>query len=537
MVCSIYSLYVKTPLLPHKGVVGGLLLFAILIFFTGSATAAEPVHITAQEVLYDDLAQEVRARGNVAVTWEDVFVTTEEIVFFLKTSLLLVPSAVTFRVGEHEVRGEALSYQFETGEGWFEQSRLTYRIDEVGRLLFRGERIEVDDETWRGEDLLLTGCATDPPLYSVRARNVTIYPGERVMLEGLGLYYRGRRLIEIPAWSRALGRGASHFFPQLGFQIERGYFLELNYDYLFTPDLLFQAALSYSTRQRTRFSLDLVATLSEFEGRMYYDYWQQQEPGYGGYITYAKDDLELWLIAAENERWKGETLSRVPQFTASYRADLGNGAYIEGTGSIGAFVYGDIRVWREEGLLTAGWENDALGGKAFLHSALFDGEDGFFAVGGKLWAEHDFSSSFSAGISYTVKMVEGYSPFFFDPADTHALGLDFTLGDPDASYLRLRGDYDLDRGEISTITAGLGIGSREFSVGVEGVYAFDIADWEERRYFVRHMIEECVSVEASWWEMDRTFFLSVNLVGIDPASPIQSLFDDPEEYDPYRVER
>ncbi len=87
-------------------------------------------------------------------------------------------------------------------------------------------------------------------------------------------------------------------------------------------------------------------------------------------------------------------------------------------------------------------------------------------------------------------------------------------GDLDQSYLRLRGEYDLNIGGLGDIVAGIGLGSKELSVGMETMYSFPDQNWEERRYYVRKQLEECINIEASYWESDKTFFVSVIWLGL-----------------------
>lgn len=109
--------------------------------------------------------------------------------------------------------------------------------------------------------------------------------------------------------------------------------------------------------------------------------------------------------------------------------------------------------------------------------------------------------------------------------------MELVYGNLDQTYLRLRGEYDLNIGGLGDIIAGIGLGSKEFSVGMETIYSFPDQNWEERRYYIRKQLEECIDIEASYWESDQTFFVSVNLAGLDQKKHIESLFDEQEEYD------
>jgi hypothetical protein len=140
-----------------------------------------------------------------------------------------------------------------------------------------------------------------------------------------------------------------------------------------------------------------------------------------------------------------------------------------------------------------------------------------------VWWEREIFSKWNLNLSYQFSEVQGKSPFSFDPEDQNIVSLDSCWGNYEESFLRLRGDYDLNKGNWEGLTAGVGLGSEGFSLGVEGVYSFGLGEWEEQRYFVRKKIEDCITLEASWYEPDNSLFLSVNLSGLDTEKKAETL--------------
>jgi len=196
-----------------------------------------------------------------------------------------------------------------------------------------------------------------------------------------------------------------------------------------------------------------------------------------------------------------------------------------------------VNTWRNDVYLSAGLDKKNFGGEIFYQSINLPILDDATIWGGKIWAEKEFSANFSAGIFYKYTQVSGETYFFFDPKSTNLLGLDLVYGDLDQTHFRVRGEYDLNIGGLDDITAGIGLGSKEFSVGMETIYSFPEQSWEERRYYIRKQLEECIDIEASYWESDQTFFVSVNLAGLDQKKHIESLFDEQEEYDLFNLNR
>lgn len=509
----------------------------LTIPLTTSIGAKEGIRINADTLLYDDAGSQVEAIGNVHLSWKDISFATNQMLFRFDTSEAFIPGFIKARFGNYQISAEKMYYNFQTRNGWFESAELVYELSEGGNLYFRGSKIEYQKGKWTGTDLLVTGCPHSPPLYSVRAKEVLIYPQDRILISGLGFFIKEKRIIQLPAYSRLLNNHGSNFIPSLGYQRKKGLFVEGNYEYLFSENLLFQANLYYSTLQSSRISSDITLQYPYVEARIFIDLWQNEESTMGGYAHYQKNGLSLWMLGIENERFNDEVISRLPQFIASYRTESENGFFIEANLSYGKFSQGDMSTWRNDVYLSAGLEKKSYGGEIFYQNINLSVLDDATVWGGKVWAEKEFSSHFSAGIFYEYTQVSGETYFFFDPKDTNIFGLELVYGNLDQTYLRLRGEYDLNIGGLGDIVAGIGLGSKEFSVGMETIYSFPDQNWEERRYYIRKQLEECIDIEASYWESDQTFFVSVNLAGLDQKKHIESLFDEQEEYDLFNLNR
>ncbi|NLJ38574.1 MAG: hypothetical protein GX432_07410 [Candidatus Atribacteria bacterium] len=517
---------------------------ALIAFFllltiplTTSIGAKEGIRIKADTLLYDDAGSQVEAIGNVQLSWKDISFITHQLLFRFDTSEAFIPGFIQARFGNYQISAEKMYYNFQTRNGWFESAELVYELNEGGKLYFRGSKIEYQKGKWTGTDLLVTGCPHSPPLYSVRAKEVLIYPQDRILISGLGFFLKEKRIIQLPAYSRLLNNHGANFIPSLGYQRKKGLFIEGNYEYLFSENLLFQANLSYSTLQSSRISGDITLQYPFLEARIFIDLWQDEKATVGGYAHYQKNGLSLWMLGIENERFNDEIISRLPQFIASYRTESENGFFIEANLSYGKFTQGDMSTWRNDAYLSAGFEKKSYGGKVYYQNINLSPLDDATVWGGKVWAEKEFSPHFSAKVFYEYTEVNGETYFFFDPKDTNIFGLELVYGDCAQSYLRLRGEYDLNTGGLGDIVAGIGLGSKEFSVGIEMMYSFPDQNWEERRYYIRKQLEECIDIEASYWESDQTFFVSVNLAGLDQKKHIESLFDEQEEYDLFNLNR
>jgi hypothetical protein len=151
------------------------------------------------------------------------------------------------------------------------EAALIYEVGEKGKLYFRGNKIDYLKGKWKGDNLSLTGCEKEPPLYSLRAKEVVIFPQDRIVLEGLSFYFKDKKILELPLYSRILGKGGAVFSPALEYSRKKGWYLSGYYDYLFTENLLLKSKLTVSSLQGIELSIDLVTSLSQ-GGRSFLGY-------------------------------------------------------------------------------------------------------------------------------------------------------------------------------------------------------------------------------------------------------------------------
>jgi len=488
-------------------------------------------------VLYDQEKDQVSASGNVRVEWQDIQVLTQKIIFFISTQELWVPYPLEATFGSIKVQGDQLYYSLLQDEGWVEKAKLIYKVGEEGNLYFRGAKIEHLKDKWMGEDLMLTGCEKEPPLYSLRAKEVTIYPQDRLVLEGLSFYLRDKKILELPFYSRVLGKEEAAFSPTLGYSRKRGWYAGGYYDYLFSENLLLRSQLHISSLQGTTVSLDLIAPFSRGEGRIFWDIWPDAVDTWGGYLHLEKDCLSLWALSVDNERVGESLVSRSPQLVLSCEESPEEGFNWKSIFSWGYFEEEGFSTWRRDFYLSAGWRERERGLEFFFWNIDLVGGQVIPGWGGKVWWEKEISPEWDLNLSYQFSEVQGKSPFSFDLGDQRIVSLDSCWGDYEENFLRLRGDYDLNAGNWKELTAGVGLGSEDFSLGVEGVYSFELLEWKEEKYFLRKKIEDCVAVEVSWWEPEGSLFLSLNLSGLDTGKKTEGLFDQKKEFSPFELDR
>lgn len=469
------------------------------------------------------------------VTWGKFSLATEHLRFDLPTSEVFVDAPFSARFEDAEVTGEALYFSFAREEGWVEKARLSYLLRGRGELLFRGKRFSYSRGTWRGSDILCTGCRREPPLLSLRAKEVTVFPEGKVTIEGLSLYIRNRKVLEIPWYTRVLGQSGGSVLPALGFSRSRGWYTGFRYEYTLAPDTLFLARYVLTTRAAQELKTDLIFANENFRGQAFWDTRFSGDDAFGVAASLTRGAVSFLVLATQKEHVDSHTLSRSPQLVASLKERLSSHVTLEGQLGYGYFATGNLAGPRYDARLTLSFEGDNLKAEVFGWTTVFE-EKSFARTGVEVSWEKDLFPNLWTRLS--LRLVEGdASPFFFDPQPESLASFEFLWGEEEASFLRVRGRYDLKAQNFRDWTVGFGLGGEALSFGVEGVYSWSTGSFTEGRYFLRKRIEDCVDVEVSLFEPEGSLFVAVNLLGFDRPRRGESLFDEKEPFDPLRFER
>lgn len=516
--------------------VGGAVSFISLPLFAQSG-----IHIQADNILYEEKRGKIEAWGRVSVAWQDVVVQSERVIFFLPELELVVPTIVEASLAGNRIRGTSFYYSFAHREGWVKEAELFYKVSEGGELLFRGKTIRYAHGEWRGENLLFTGCHHTPPLYSVRAKEVIILPEERLVIKNLGFYIREQKVLEIPVYSLSLRGGRGGFSPNFGYQRGKGCYLQARYEYPLDEHLLFSAQAELASLSGLSGSTDLSLFFPFWEVRIFGDFFEERENTVGGYVHFQKGIVSLWGIILKNEcvTVDGKTVlfSRSPQYVLSLQEKKDEGLTWEVHWSKGYFREQDLALWREDLYLGVEWESGFFGTTAFFWNTALESGSTIPRFGGSVWWRKVITPVLDVKLAYRFLSAEE-SPFSFDPETENVISLEFLWGQEWGTSLHARGEYNLQTAQWDEAVIGLSLGNQEFSLGAEGIYSFSEKQWTNKRYFLRKRIEDCVELEASFEEPDHSFFLSLNIVGLDAGKrKIKTLFEKEKEFSLFGVER
>lgn len=243
------------------------------------AAAAERIVVEAQNYgLWKGEEQVFTAHGGVRVTQGQRTIEADMMRYDMAREEIVFEGNVVYRDPDNEMEGSSLRYLVRTQEAWLQDAEGILWSEEVGEPMFLFGR-----EIYRNPDMLrltqarLTTCAPGQPPYHFAAREVEIYPGDRMVLRSITFVEHGIPVLYWPYWVIPLRERASHLdFPQVGYSERDGWYVKNTYNYY----------------------LD-----SGDYGAAYMDYYQRRGVGGGARHVYQDDARgrgELYLYTVPN---------------------------------------------------------------------------------------------------------------------------------------------------------------------------------------------------------------------------------------------
>jgi LPS-assembly protein len=220
------------------------LLFLLLSEDISPAAESGEIKLDADSISYEESTGIAVAEGNARVTDGELWVTAPRMEYYSVSQSVTAFSSpdervVLFTEGKR-VEGDRLDYDLVTRRGTMTQPRgkvdLYYvkgsAVDVMPKSetpARRGKSAAAADENedlaalWK--DAVCTTCGLSHPHYRLKAKNVTVYPGDKMILHGARVYI-GRFLAMASPFDITISlrpdRGEHKIFPRLGYDAEKG---------------------------------------------------------------------------------------------------------------------------------------------------------------------------------------------------------------------------------------------------------------------------------------------------------------------------
>lgn len=168
---------------------------------SGTSETTMPVQIHGDSVEYFHEEQKAVGTGNVSIEYEDTTLTADKITVYMDTKNAIAEGNVKLVQKGSEFTGERGEYNFDTKVGNVSKMKATIEPFYYGSA----EKIErVDQSHYKAVNSTLTTCCGDNPFYQLKAQQVDIYPGQKVVARNALLLIKGVPVFFLPFWEQYL---------------------------------------------------------------------------------------------------------------------------------------------------------------------------------------------------------------------------------------------------------------------------------------------------------------------------------------------
>lgn len=235
--CSLTLNLQMLGLSPHFGTMTFLRLSATLVlialFCTSGASGqtildslTSDLNIEGLETTYDPDTGLALAKGDVHVSYADVEIRCGQASYNATTGEVIARENVVIWKAGTTYKGENIIYNANTGDISGDAVRSAMPM-ELGNLFYQTDRFETETKLIQrveGGETFLTTHDSEDPNFRLRARSLTIYPGDRVVLRNVTVIAGDTPVFYLPYLSQPLDEEVGYKFSP-GFQSRWGAFL------------------------------------------------------------------------------------------------------------------------------------------------------------------------------------------------------------------------------------------------------------------------------------------------------------------------
>jgi LPS-assembly protein len=244
----------------------------------GTEGEETPWHITADEINYDDKADQYVARGNASITRGDRKLVADFVRFDQKTNTAYAKGNVVLTAGEDVMTGASLALDLNTETGTLTNGRIFLKEN---HFYISGNRLrKTGKDTYEGEKASLTTCDGDRPPWQITGRKV------KVTVDGYGyVQHAALKAGPVPVFYTPFfvfpaktERQSGLLVPQFGSSDRRGFEYAQPYFWAINDQADATAYYTYMDKRGSKFGGEFRYVLdTESKGAAMFDYLEDQQ--------------------------------------------------------------------------------------------------------------------------------------------------------------------------------------------------------------------------------------------------------------------
>ncbi|MCX7796151.1 MAG: hypothetical protein N2380_06500 [bacterium] len=222
----------------------------ILILATNTFLYANsPVRLKGDQIT---ISQElVVAIGNIYVEYKDITLKANYVELDPKTWVLTAKGNVSITQEKNAITGETLTLFLKEDK---------YKLDNVkgeltdrsvkGFIYIKGDSLEKGQQgSIRGEGVSFTTCNLETPHYYIKARELIIYPQERLYATDVSFYVGNTRIFSLAYYNLLFEYpDRQPFIPEIGSSTDKGYYIKTFYSHYQSRNLYGYATLELAEK-------------------------------------------------------------------------------------------------------------------------------------------------------------------------------------------------------------------------------------------------------------------------------------------------
>jgi lipopolysaccharide assembly outer membrane protein LptD (OstA) len=247
------------------------------------------------EFFFDPAKNLAMADGGIIVRYGTAIVTARRAHIFEARGLILADGAVRVESEGQTWTGESITYDYLNKRVYANDFRTKH-----GPYLAAGDLVITDhsNQVFQTQGAYLTTDDYAEPAYRIKARKLTIVPGQRIEARGATLYVGKVPILYLPRYERNLTRHPNYFSFVPGYRSRYGAYLLGSYNWILNDRLDGALHLDYRTRRGWGGGPDVNLHLGPWgEGEFKYYYAYDEDVLANGYnLPLNPDRHRLWYL-------------------------------------------------------------------------------------------------------------------------------------------------------------------------------------------------------------------------------------------------
>src|SRR4030065_1735369 len=193
------------------------------------------ISLTAEYITYEKIEGEdlIIAHEGVELKYQDIEIKAEYLKINLTTHLLFASGEILFKQDKTETKCEELTYNWKTKKTILLRLKGELTGEGIkGKVYYQGEKMENFPETVEIAGGSVTTCELEEPHYHIVAKEMIIYPKNKIIARNISWYEGKTKIITLPYFLIFLDRKTQQpILPKIGQNSADGWFIKTNFNY------------------------------------------------------------------------------------------------------------------------------------------------------------------------------------------------------------------------------------------------------------------------------------------------------------------